>query len=73
MLKVENLNIKLGDFSLKDASFEVKKGDYFMVLGESGAGKSILLECLVPCFRSRFLLDDINVSVLRIWCIGCPA
>ncbi|MGD9995092.1 MAG: ABC transporter ATP-binding protein [Salinivirgaceae bacterium] len=46
MLKVENLNIHLGNFSLRDISFEVKPGEYFMLLGESGAGKSVVLESL---------------------------
>jgi molybdopterin-binding protein len=44
MLEVRNISYKTGDFSLKAVSFTVSKGDYFILLGESGAGKSMLLE-----------------------------
>jgi len=34
------------EFRLRDVSFEVKKNEYFMVLGHSGAGKTLLLEVI---------------------------
>ena len=46
MLKIKNISKKLGDFSLQDINFEVAKGDYFVLLGISGAGKSLLLEMI---------------------------
>lgn len=53
MLKVKNLHINLGDFSLQNVSFNVEKGDYFMLLGESGAGKSVLLESIAGLFTGH--------------------
>ncbi len=46
MLELRNINIKLGEFSLKNFSITVQKGDYYVILGESGAGKSVILELL---------------------------
>ncbi len=46
MLKIENLNKGFSDFQLKDIGLEVRKGEYFMLLGKSGSGKSLLLEIL---------------------------
>jgi molybdopterin-binding protein len=34
----------VGVLALKDVSFEVRQGEYFVLLGASGAGKSVLLE-----------------------------
>lgn len=46
MLSLKNVNINYDDFSLKDFSIEIEEGDYYVILGESGAGKSIILELL---------------------------
>jgi molybdate/tungstate transport system ATP-binding protein len=46
MLELRNISKRFSDFCLKDISFSVKQGDYFILLGESGAGKSMLLETI---------------------------
>lgn len=46
MLRVERLSIRLGAFSLRDISFTVNDGEYFVILGESGVGKTVLLEVI---------------------------
>lgn len=46
MLKLEKINKKVGNFSLVNIDFSVNKGDYFTLIGESGAGKSLLLEII---------------------------
>ena len=46
MLVVEDLSLKVGDFTLRDINFAVERGDYFVVLGPSGVGKSVLLETI---------------------------
>lgn len=46
-ISVSGLTIAYGDFVLlKDISFEVKKGDIFIIMGASGGGKSSLLRVL---------------------------
>ena len=46
MLRLKKINKKIGVFSLIDIDFTVDKGDYFMLIGQSGAGKSMLLELI---------------------------
>ncbi len=46
MLNLKNININFGDFSLKNFSLSIEEGEYYVILGESGAGKSIILELL---------------------------
>jgi molybdopterin-binding protein len=46
MLELKNISKRFAGFSLTDVSFSVKQGDYFILLGESGAGKSMLLETI---------------------------
>jgi len=46
MLELRNISKQFSDFCLKDVSFSVEQGDYFILLGESGAGKSMLLETI---------------------------
>ncbi|MCX7876107.1 MAG: ABC transporter ATP-binding protein [Melioribacteraceae bacterium] len=47
MLLVKNINVNLGEFNLTNINFNVESGDYFVVLGASGVGKSVLLESIV--------------------------
>jgi len=46
MLRVEGLGKRLGDFVMEDVTFEVAEGEYFVLLGASGTGKTVLLETL---------------------------
>ncbi|MCK5843821.1 MAG: ABC transporter ATP-binding protein [Victivallales bacterium] len=46
MLILDKVSARAGDFILKNVSFTVKEGEYFVLLGESGSGKTVLLEML---------------------------
>ena len=46
MLRIEQLTVDMGEFSLQGIDLKVDRGDYFVVLGVSGAGKSLLLETI---------------------------
>jgi ABC-type Fe3+/spermidine/putrescine transport system ATPase subunit len=46
MIRIEDLNIHLGEFHLRHIRLQIKEGEYFVLLGPTGAGKSVLLECL---------------------------
>ncbi|MDZ7743869.1 MAG: ABC transporter ATP-binding protein [Bacteroidota bacterium] len=46
MLKIEGLNKRFRNFQLQDVGLEVEEGEYFILLGKSGSGKSLLLEIL---------------------------
>ncbi len=46
MLEVKNLNVQAGKFFLKNVNLEVNDGEYFVLLGPTGSGKSVLLESI---------------------------
>ncbi|HAX92354.1 MAG TPA: ABC transporter [Bacteroidales bacterium] len=46
MLKLENIRKKFGAFALSGISLEVPDGEYFVLLGRSGSGKTCLLELI---------------------------
>ncbi len=46
MLRIESLFIALGEFSVRDVSLDIRQGEYFIILGPTGAGKTVLLETI---------------------------
>ena len=51
IIKVSGLSIGYEDFLvLKDVSFEVKRGEVFIILGGSGCGKSTLLKHMIGLY-----------------------
>lgn len=46
MLHIKNISKTLGKFRLNDISFSVEEGEYFVALGFSGVGKTVLLETI---------------------------
>jgi len=46
MLEIRGLCAKRGNFFLEDISFDVRDGEYFVLLGPTGAGKTVLLEAI---------------------------
>lgn len=67
MLKVENINKKFGDFELKDISFQVNEGEYFIILGPTGTGKTIILEIIAGIYSAdsgSIYINNINISNL---------
>ncbi len=46
MIKLDKVYKSFGDFQIKDLSLEVESGEYFVILGPSGAGKTLLLEMM---------------------------
>ncbi len=46
LLRVENLSLEFGEFKVESASFEVERGDYLIIIGPTGSGKTILLETI---------------------------
>ena len=67
MLRISGLLVRVGDFELRDLSLEVADGEYFVILGASGAGKTLLLETIAGRYRlggGRIELDGQDVSAL---------
>ena len=54
LIDIRHLSITLGEFAVHDASLSVNEGEYFVLLGPTGAGKTVVLECLAGLIaRSR--------------------
>lgn len=46
MIAVKNLNIKQGDFLLSNINLSIEKGEYVVLMGKTGCGKSTLMEAI---------------------------
>jgi ABC-type sugar transport system ATPase subunit len=69
MLELNNISLKIGSFSLKNICFKVNKGDYFVLLGSSGSGKTILLETIAglqKSFSGNIFLNEKDISYEKI-------
>lgn len=67
MIKAEHISKDLGEFFLKDVSVSIETGEYFMILGPTGAGKTILLETIAgiyPPDNGRVYVNERDVTNL---------
>ncbi|MDR1819207.1 MAG: ATP-binding cassette domain-containing protein [Methanobrevibacter sp.] len=46
-LEVKDLSVDLREFKLKDINLSVEKGEYLVLIGPTGSGKSVLLETII--------------------------
>lgn len=51
MLKLKNISVQLGKFQLKNINLELERGDYYVLLGKSGVGKTVLLEIIAGLIK----------------------
>ena len=69
-VKLENVELKYDDFTaLKDISLEVKKGEKFALVGDSGGGKSSLINLLIRFYeanKGKILFNDTEIKELDI-------
>ncbi len=70
MLRIQNVSKTYpnGTQALKDVSFNVKDGEFMVVIGLSGSGKSTLLRCinrLIDPTEGKILWDDVDVTAAR--------
>ena len=67
MIALQNVGLSMGDFSLSGISFRVEAGQYAVLMGRTGRGKTTILEaiCGLRHVRSgRILLGDRDVTDL---------
>ncbi len=65
---IEEAYARLGDFKLQDINLRFKSGEFFVILGPSGAGKTVLLDLIAGFVfpkQGRVLLDELDVPTCR--------
>ena len=70
MIHIENISKDLGEFFLRDVTLDIKEGEYFVILGPTGAGKTILLESIAGIYRpdsGRIFLSDSDITDVPPW------
>ena len=68
MIKVSNLAVRVGDFSLREVSLDIDSGEYFIILGPTGAGKTVLLESIAglhPVMNGTISIDGRDITHLQ--------
>ncbi len=68
MLQVNGLVAHYGQFSLQRLSLTVRRGECFVLLGPSGAGKTLFLETVLgvkPPDAGQILLDGLDIGRMR--------
>ncbi len=67
MLEIQNLSLHLGEFHFENLSIRVETGEYCIILGPTGAGKTILLETIAGIHHpdnGSILLDGRDITSL---------
>lgn len=65
MLKLRSISKRIDSFNMTDISLEINEGEYFVLLGPSGVGKTVLIEIIAGLIRpdsGSILWDDTDVT-----------
>ncbi|MCL2116024.1 MAG: ATP-binding cassette domain-containing protein [Methanobrevibacter sp.] len=73
-LEIEDLSVDLGEFHLKNINLNLEKGEYLVLIGPTGSGKSVLLETIIGFYNptkgtiklKNKLLNDVPPEVREI-------
>jgi ABC-type Fe3+/spermidine/putrescine transport system ATPase subunit len=68
MIRTEELCFRIGTFALQHVGIEVAAGQYFILLGPPGSGKTVFLECLCGLKRAgsgKIFIDGRDVTHLE--------
>lgn len=65
MIKILNLEKEFKNFKLKNINLNIKKGEFYILLGSTGAGKSVILESiagLIKPEKGKIFIDDEDIT-----------
>ncbi|MFB0552582.1 MAG: ABC transporter ATP-binding protein [Phycisphaerae bacterium] len=68
MIRTEEITFRIGTFQLQRLSINIAKGEYFILLGPPGSGKTVFLECLCGLKKidsGRVYIDGHQVTNLE--------
>ena len=69
MLELQGISKRLGSFALSDFSLRLNQGEYFVLLGHTGAGKTVLLDSIAglkPLRSGQIKINDRDVTSLNL-------
>ena len=67
MITVQDLNISLPEFNLSDINLSIGESEFFILMGPTGAGKTVLLEAmagLVPIRSGKIFIGERDITTL---------
>jgi len=67
MIRLEDLNITLPGFNLSDINLSIGENEFFILMGPTGAGKTVLLEAiagLVPVKSGKIIIGEREITTL---------
>jgi len=65
-IRIESLSKKWEKFSIRNISSKIANGEYFVVLGPTGAGKTLLLELITGFYKpdsGKIWIDNVDATV----------
>lgn len=65
MIKLNNVCITLGNFSLNNVNLEIANGEYFTILGPTGTGKTVILEMISGLYNpesGQIFIENVDAS-----------
>lgn len=68
MIRAEEISFNIGTFEMQRLSIDIAEGEYFILLGPPGSGKTIFLECLCGLKKissGRICIDGCDVTKLE--------
>ncbi|MGB9620467.1 MAG: ATP-binding cassette domain-containing protein, partial [Armatimonadota bacterium] len=51
MLELRSVTKRIGTFEIRDVNLRIQQGEYFILLGPSGVGKTVLIEMIAGLIR----------------------
>jgi ABC-type sugar transport system ATPase subunit len=65
VIRLENVTIQAGQFLLQELSLEVDAGQYLALMGQTGCGKTTLVEAICglrPILQGRIIVGNVDVT-----------
>lgn len=65
MIKIKNFTLNKGNFSLSNINLEIKNKQTIAILGETGSGKTLLLESIAGLYKGNkgaIYLNSLNIT-----------
>jgi molybdate/tungstate transport system ATP-binding protein len=69
-LTLQNITFRIGDFHLENQSMEIHKSEYFVLTGNNGAGKSVLIKLMAGIYQpieGSILIEGQDVAQVPPW------